>query len=38
MALMALGYTEKDSKSVLMEFDNDGLTVEDVLKKALQYF
>ncbi len=37
-ALMALGYSQKESENVLNEFDNKNLSVEELIKKALSYF
>lgn len=37
-ALMALGYSQKESENVLTEFDNEKLNVEELIKKALSYF
>ncbi len=37
-ALMALGYSQRESESTLNEFDNTNLTIEEILKTALGYF
>jgi len=37
-ALMALGYSQKESENVLNEFDNKNLSIEELIKKALSYF
>ncbi|MEA1974854.1 MAG: Holliday junction branch migration protein RuvA [Bacillota bacterium] len=37
-ALMALGYSQKESESVLNEFDNKDLPIEEIIKTALSYF
>jgi len=37
-ALMSLGYSQKESESVLNEFDNENLSAEELIKKALSYF
>jgi Holliday junction DNA helicase RuvA len=37
-ALMALGYSQKESESALNEFDNTDLTIEEIIKTALGYF
>lgn len=37
-ALLALGYSKKESEGALNEFDNSGLSVEEIIKTALKYF
>lgn len=37
-ALIALGYSKKEANGALVEFDNTGLTIEEIIKKALMYF
>lgn len=36
-ALVALGYTEKESEMAVSAFENTGLSVEEIIKKALSY-
>jgi Holliday junction DNA helicase RuvA len=37
-ALIALGYSKKESESALSSFDNSSMTIEEIIKTALNYF
>jgi len=37
-ALIGLGYSKKESESALSSFDNSSMTIEEIIKTALNYF
>jgi len=37
-ALIALGYSKKESENALGSFDNSSMTIEEIIKTALNYF
>lgn len=37
-ALIALGYSKKESENALSSFDNSSMTIEEIIKTALNYF
>jgi Holliday junction DNA helicase RuvA len=37
-ALTALGYSKKESENALSPFDNSSMTIEEIIKTALNYF